>query len=90
MSMKEVLMSVSIAEAKGHLSDLIKQAHDEPVVITRRGRPDVVLLSFEDYELLHRVRAYLAILRLSRELHDVPVTATELHESSRRELEERP
>ena len=83
-------MSVSIAEAKGRLSDLIKRAHDEPVVITRRGRPDAVLLSFEDYQQLHRVRAYLDMLRLSQELQNVEVTATELHESSRRELEGRP
>jgi len=90
MTIKEVIMSVSIAEAKGRLSDLIKQARDEPVVITRRGRPDAVIMSFEDYQLLHRVRAYLEILRLSQELQNVQVTATELHESSRRELEERP
>lgn len=83
-------MSVSIAEAKGRLSDLIKQAHNEPVIITRRGRPDAVLLAFEDYERLHRVRAYLDILRLSQELQNVQVTATELQESSRQELEGRP
>jgi len=82
-------MSVPIARVKGRLSDLIRQAHREPVVITRRGRPDAVLLSFEEYERLRRLRAYLTMIHLSRELQDAQVTATDLHEAARQELEDR-
>ena len=37
-----------------------------------------------------RIRAYASMIRLSRELGEAGITATELHEISQRELEERP
>ncbi len=81
---------VSIAKAKSGLSKLLKRAREEPVIITRRGEPDAVILPFAEYERLRRLRAYSSMVRLSRELKEVGVTATELYEASRRELEERP
>lgn len=83
-------MRVSIAEAKSGFSALLKRAQKEPVIVTRRGEPDAVLLPFEEYESLRRPRAYLSMVRLSRELEEVGVTATELYEASRKELEVRP
>jgi prevent-host-death family protein len=80
-------MKMSIAEAKRGFSSLIKQAHREPVVVTRRGQPDVVILAFEEYRRLRRLRAYLRMLRLSQVLQDAGVTATELYQVSRQELE---
>jgi len=83
-------MRVSIAEAKSGLSELLKRAQKEPVIVTRRGEPDAVILPFEEYERLRRLRAYSSMVRLSRELEGVGVTATELYEASRKELEARP
>lgn len=83
-------MRVSIAEAKSGFSELLKRARRELVIITRRGEPDAVILPFEEYERLQRLRAYSSMVRLSRELVGVGVTATELYEASRRELEGRP
>lgn len=83
-------VKVSIAEAKSGLSKLLKCAREELVIITRRGEPDAVILPFAEYEHLRRLRAYWSMVRLSRELEGVGVTATELYEASRRELEERP
>ena len=60
------------------------------MIITRRGKPDAVILPFADYERLRRLRAYSTMVRLSSELKDAGVTATQLYEPSRRELEERP
>jgi len=83
-------VKVSIAEAKSGFSRLLKRARKETVIVTRRGKPDAVILPFEEYERLRRLWAYSSMVRLSRELEGVGVTATELHEASRRELEERP
>ena len=82
-------MKVSIAQARKELSQILKQVRQTPVVVTRRGRPDAVILSFQEYEHLSRLRAYLKMMHLSRELESCGVTATELHDVSRRELEER-
>jgi prevent-host-death family protein len=83
-------MRVSISEAKGGFCELLKRAQKEPVIITRRGEPDAVILPFDKYGRLRRLRAYSSMVRLSRELEGVGVTATELHEVSRRELDGRP
>jgi prevent-host-death family protein len=80
---------VSIAEAKSGFSAVLKRARKELVIVTRRGKPEVVILPFAEYERLQRLRAYSNMVRLSRELGEVGVTATELYEASRRELEER-
>jgi len=55
----------------------------------RRGQPDIVLLAYADFERLRRLQAFQQVLRLANELRDKGVTATELYEASRRELEER-
>lgn len=83
------MLRVSIAEAKSSLSDLLKHAHTAPVIVTRRGQPDAVILPYDEYERLQRLRAYARMARLARELREAEVTATELYEESRRELEER-
>lgn len=83
-------LKVSIAKAKSGFSRLLKHARKEPVIVTRRGKPDSVILPFAEYERLRRLRAYSNMVRLSHELKDIGVTASELHEASRRELEGRP
>ncbi len=83
-------MYVSAAQARGQLPELLKALKEGPVTITRRGEPVGVLISPEEYKRLSRVHAYLEMLRLSAELRDAGVTAKEVYEASRRELEERP
>ena len=83
-------MKYPIGVAKTELSRLLREAHQGPVIITRRGRPDVVLLAYDEYERLRRLQGYQQTLRLSAKLHDSGVTARELYETSRHDLEERP
>jgi prevent-host-death family protein len=85
-----MISKVSVAEAKSSLSELLKRARQGPVIVTRRGEPDAVILPFAEYERLRRLWAYSSMVRLARELDETGVTATELYEDSRRELEERP
>lgn len=75
--------------AKSEFSRLLREAHKEPVIITRRGRPDVVLLAYDEYERLRRLQAYQQVLNLAAKLRDSGLTASELYEASRQELEER-
>ena len=82
-------MEYPIGVAKSEFSRLIREAHQAPVIITRRGQPDVVLLAYKDYQRLRRLQAYQQTLRIAATLQDCQVTATELYEASRQELEER-
>jgi prevent-host-death family protein len=82
-------MDISVSEAHNRLSQLLKEAQERPVVITRHGEPVGVLISHEEYERLSEVKAYLQIVKLSQQLDDRGVTAKELVRSSRDELEAR-
>jgi prevent-host-death family protein len=82
-------MYISVAEAHNRLSRWLKKVQDEPITITRRGKPVGVIISPEEYEQLRRVQAYLQMLRLSGTLSKGGVTASELIHASREELEER-
>lgn len=83
-------MEYPIGVAKSAFSRLIREAHKQPVIITRRGQPDVVLMAYDDYERLRRLQAYEQTLRIAAKLRDSGVMASELYEASRQELEERP
>jgi prevent-host-death family protein len=82
-------MEYPIGVAKSEFSRLLREAREAPVIITRRGEPEVVLLAYDDYKRLRRLQAYQQIIRLSNQLRDSGVTVQELQESSREELEKR-
>jgi len=83
-------MLVPITKVHNRLSYWLKRVSERPVTITCRGEPVGVLVSPQEYERLRQVQAYLEMLRLSRSLQDSDVTADELFEASREELEARP
>jgi len=83
-------IKISIAAAKKDFLTLLKRAHQEPVIITRRNKPEAVIPPFAEYERLQRMMAYASMVCISHELKEVGVSATELYEASRSELEERP
>lgn len=83
-------IKISIAEAKRDFSTLLKRAHQKLVIITRRNKPEAVILLFAEYERLQRLNAYASMVRLSHELKRVGVSATELYEASQSKLEEHP
>ena len=82
-------MLVSITEVHNRLSYWLKRVPEQAVTITRRGKPVGVLVSPEEYERLRQVQAYLQMLRLSHSLQESDVTADELFDASREELEAR-
>ena len=47
--------SYSIAEAKNHFTELVRDVeNDSPIQLTRRGKPVAVLLSTREYERLKK------------------------------------
>lgn len=82
-------MHISVADAHGRLSYLVRELKKGPVTITRRGKPVGVLMTPEEYRQLSKLRAYLDMLRLSQELQESGATAHEVWEASRAELEAR-
>ena len=81
-------MNISIAEAHNRLSHWLKQVQKAPVTITRRGKAVGVLIDPQEYEELRRVRAYLQLITVSREI-GTGESADEIYRASRQELEER-
>lgn len=48
-----MLNTYSIAEAKAHLAQVVRQAEERgPVELTRRGRPVAMVISIPDYQRL--------------------------------------
>ena len=82
-------MHISIAEAHNRLSRWLKKVEDGPITITKRGKPVGVIIAPQEYERLRQVQAYLQMLSLSQSLQESGVTAEELFQASREELEGR-
>ncbi len=54
---------VQLREAKATLSAVIDKARQgEPSIITRHGKPEAVILSFEEWERLSRVPSFGRLL----------------------------
>lgn len=83
--------TVSIAEGKRDFTGILKEAESkkEDVVVTRRGEPVCVIMPFEEYRRIKRIRSYLRMLEISRELKGKRVKVSSLLKESRKQLEER-
>ena len=79
-------MLVSITEFHNRLSYWLRKIPEQPVSITRRGKPVGVLMSAEAYQRLRAMQAYLEMLQISRALGDGDVTASGLYQASREDL----
>lgn len=83
-----IIMNVSQAKAK--FLDLVRCAeNNENIVIEKKGVRVAAVLPYREYADLRRVRDYLAMLRTYRVTRDAGLTAREVYEESRRELEAR-
>ena len=82
------MIDISIAEAHNKLSALLKKVQKSPILITRRGKPVGVILSLEEYEHLRQMAAYNQVVSLADSLRESGLTAADLYQASRRELED--
>jgi len=78
---------VSMTDAHKRLSVLLKTIPDGSIMITRRGKPAGVLISPGEYEHLRQVDAFKQMLDLSHTLNATDLSADELYQTSRCELE---
>ncbi len=83
--------TVTISEGKKDFTGLIKEAvtKSEDIIITKRGRPVVVLLPYKEYTDLKKLRTYLKMLEISAEMHKTGIKAKDVYAASRKELEGR-
>lgn len=61
---------LSITEARRQLLDLPDELKDEPVIITKHGKPVMVTLSFEQFESLLETLAILSDPEFSNQLQE--------------------
>ncbi|BAQ45387.1 MULTISPECIES: type II toxin-antitoxin system Phd/YefM family antitoxin [Methylobacterium] len=67
------MQEIQLRDAKATLSAVIDRArHGEPSVITRHGRPEAVLLSYEEWQRLSQVPSF------GRMLMSAPLEAEDL------------
>ena len=68
------MREIQLKDAKATLSAVVDQAVlGTPSVITRHGRKDAVILSFEDYERLARIPSFGRLLAaFPGEAEDIP------------------
>ncbi|MGL4175597.1 MAG: type II toxin-antitoxin system Phd/YefM family antitoxin [Dermatophilaceae bacterium] len=46
------MSSINVTEARARFSEILKRSHTEAVIVERRGLPEAVLISPEEYERL--------------------------------------
>jgi len=68
------MREIQLRDAKAALSAVIDQARQgEPTIITRHGRPEAVIISFEEWQRLSQVPSFGRLLMEARlELEDLP------------------
>ena len=64
--------TLPISEVKTHLPELASkvEARDEQIVVTRNGKPIVVILSYGEYEGLRETIDVLSDPKLMRQIHE--------------------
>lgn len=67
------MREIQLRDAKATLSAVVDSAvHGEPAVITRHGKPQVVVLSFKEWERLSRVPSFGRLLMAAPIAPDLP------------------
>ncbi len=85
------IKNVTISDGEKEFTSLIKESitKDEDIVITKRGEPVAVLLSYKEYTDLKKLKTYLKMLDFSSEVQKTSIKAKDIYETSRKELEKR-
>ncbi|MEK6576794.1 MAG: type II toxin-antitoxin system Phd/YefM family antitoxin [Nitrospirota bacterium] len=85
-------ITVTIAEGKKNFSQLIRDAasEKEDIVVTKRGKPVVVIVPYEEYQRSRKIGGYKKILESRTAFLKAGVSADEVYKESRSQLEKRP
>lgn len=82
---------VTISDGKKDFTSLIREsvAKNEDIVITNRGQPVAALLPYREYIDLRKLRTYLKMLEISKEVKKSGIKAMDIYAISKKELEGR-
>ncbi len=82
--------TVSVAEGKKGFSRLIREAAErsEEVVVTRRGEPVAVIVSYKEYHRSKKIEGHRKIAEARAAFLKAGVRADEVFKESRKQLEE--
>jgi len=82
---------VSIADGKKGFSRLIQDAEQkrESIVVTRRGKPVAVIVPYDEYQRVARMEGYRKIMEAREVFLRAGVTADDVYQESRKQLEEK-
>jgi len=80
---------VNVAEGKKSFSRLIREAAEknEEVVVTRRGKPVAVIVSYEEHQRSKKVEGYRKIVEARSAFLRAGIKADEVFRESRKQLE---
>ena len=83
-------MQVSVAQGKKEFTKIIRDSSQSEgnVIITKRGKPTAVIMSFDAYQKLKRLSVYAELIELRKRLSQSGVSAQEVYQKSKRILEE--
>jgi len=83
-------IEISVAQGKKDFTKIIRNSSqsENNVIITKRGTPTAVIMSFDDYQRLKRRALYAELMDLRKKLSRSGITAQEAYKESRRTLEE--
>ena len=81
--------NISIAEGKKGFSRLIRDASSkkEEIVITKRGKPVAVIVSYEVYVQFKKVEGYRKIIEARETFLKTGISSDEIFKASRKQLE---
>ena len=84
--------SVSFAEAKKHFSRLIEEVskNKEETVVTKRGKPVAVIVSYDEYKHSKVIEGYKKIIEVRAAFLKASVEAKEIYKESKKQLEKKP
>ena len=77
-------IKISVAEGKKDFTKLIRDTaqDNKHIIITRRGNPAAVIVSYYDYKKLKRQAQYAEAINLRKRMRKSGVSATEVYEES--------
>ena len=81
-------IEISIAESKKDFTKLIRDTaqDNKHIIITRRGNPAAVIVSYNDYKKLKRLAQYADLIKLRNKFKNSGVSAAEVYEESKKML----
>ena len=82
-------IEVSVAQGKKEFTKIIRDSSQSEgnVVITKRGKPTAVIMSFDNYQKMNRMARYAELIELRKRFSKSGVSAKDVYKESKRMLE---